>query len=192
MLWISIIFAGTDINSLEKPKTIIDYTNTLQFPVAFLNFIVISFLSYQVYIYNRNKDITDFKSKTPLIVIRQESYTGIYTIVNSGLGPALNIRILSDLDKQNKIWRKNQIGFDLINDTKIELNQIDKEQYLILYSDMFGYEYFTYMKDNFLIFNSIEKKISNKYKSKHYLKALEKINYERADESFLEHHIPSV
>ena len=163
VLSIFIIFTGTDINSLEKPKTVIDYTNALQFPVAFLNFIVISFLSYQVYIYNRNKDIIDFKSKTPLIVIRQESDTGKYIIVNSGLGPALNIRILSDLDKENKIWRKNQIGFDLINDTEIELNQIDKEQYLILYSDMFGYEYFTYMKDNFLIFNAIEKKFSNKY-----------------------------
>lgn len=187
-----LLIIGTDINSLEKPKTINDYTNSLQFPITFLNLIIITFLSYQVYVYNKNKDTIDFKSKTPLIVIRQIPFQGNYIIVNTGQGPALNVRILSNLDEENKTWLINQVGFDLANESEIELDYFNKEQYLILYSDMFGNEYFTYMRNNYMIFNSTNKKLANKYKSEYYKEALEKLNYKRAEEKFLDFHRPSV
>ena len=132
--------------------------------IDIINALVITILTIQVYHYNKKKDELDFKTKTPLISISQEEYSSEYIIQNIGGGPALNIRILSDLDSETKFWKKNLIGYDLFGNNSLKLDNENKEQYLITYNDIYGNLYYSYMKNNHLQFGfltSSEKKSAN-------------------------------
>ena len=152
--------------------------------IDIINVFIVTILTIQVFRYNSRKDELDFKTKTPLISIFQEKYFGNYKIKNIGGGPALNIRILSDIDENEKCWRKNIIGFDLFGENVFELDFYNKEQYLILYNDIYGEKYFSYMIDSRLSFGTEKNNIP--------MDIAKMINYKREDEEFSEHNVPSV
>lgn len=152
--------------------------------IDLINVIIVTLLTIQVFKYNSKKDELDFKTKTPIISIFQEKYSGQYKIKNLGGGPALNIRILSDLDENEKLWKKNIIGFDLFGENIFDLDFFNKEQYLIIYCDIYEDEYFSYMINSRLSFGTVKNNT---------LKNIEEmINYKRADEEFADFYIPSV
>lgn len=151
--------------------------------INIINAFAIIILTLEVYDYNKKKDEIDFKSKTPLISIIQEDYTGRYQIQNIGGGPALNVRILSDLDDTMKFWRKNIIAYDLFGSKIFNLDEINKEQYLITYNDIYNTNYYSYMKDNHLLFGSVNSS------DEHIRKML---YYEKGTEIFCNIQVPSV
>ncbi|WP_125719148.1 hypothetical protein [Flavobacterium ustbae] len=163
-------------------------TNVATIYIEIINALIIIILTIQVYHYNKKKDELDFKTKTPLISISQEEYSSEYIIQNIGGGPALNVRILSDLDTENKFWKKNLIGYDLFGNNSFKLDYENKEQYLITYNDIYGDLYYSYMKNNHLQFGSLtssnEKKVSNKIQKM--------LTYEKQVEDFSSRHTPSV
>lgn len=138
--------------------------NTINFwnlVIAIINLLVFIYFTKLVYEYNKKKDKIDFLRQVPLISIEQKDDYNYY-IKNVGSGPAINIRILSEPDFDNKTWNKNEIGYSLFGDsTEIELSTFDKSVYLILYSDIHQKSYFSYMKNNILTFGSLEESKSN-------------------------------
>lgn len=64
--------------------------------ITAINLFVFAWFTKLIYDYNKNKDQIDFLRQVPLISIEQNEDHG-YFIKNVGYGPALNIRILSNL-----------------------------------------------------------------------------------------------
>lgn len=155
--------------------------------INLVNALVIIVLTAQVYLYNQKKDELDFKQKTPLVSIIQQEYNGGYYIRNIGGGPALNVRILSDLNLKEKIWKKNIIAFDLFGDSTFDLDNSNKEQYLITYNDIYGHAYYSYMKDNQLSFGSLA--IENSEIPNQIRKLF---SYPKTTEVFSQKHVPSI
>ena len=138
-----------------------NYINLSNLIIAIINLFVFIYFTKLVYDYNKKKDKIDFLRQVPLISIEQKDDYNYY-IKNVGSGPAINIRILSEPDFDNKTWNKNEIGYSLFGDsTEIELSTFDKSVYLILYSDIHQKNYFSYMKNNILSFGSLEESKSN-------------------------------
>ena len=163
-------------------------TDIISIYIEIINALVIIILTLQVYYYNKKIDDLDFKTKTPLISITQEDNSFDYIIQNIGGGPALNIRILSDLDEANKFWKKNTIGYDLFGNNSFRLDKLNKEQYLITYSDIYDNRYFSYMKNNHLQFGTVKSLNSNKLINQ----VQEMLNYDREAEYFSIINQPSV
>lgn len=160
----------------------IDHLNLV---LSFLNLGVFIYFTILVYFYNKSKDRIDFLRQVPLISIEQNEDSNYY-IKNVGSGPAINIRILSEPDFENRTWQKNEIGYSLFgNSTEIELNTFDKSAYLIIYSDIHQKEYYSYMKNNILHFGSI-KEIKSDDKTQKILK------FKRPKEQLRNIHVPSV
>jgi|GEM_PF-7134584 len=162
--------------------TTIDHLNLV---FTFVNLCVFIYFTILVYNYNKSKDRIDFLRQVPLISIEQ-NYNSNYYIKNVGSGPALNVRILSQPDFENKTWRKNEIGYSLFGDsTEIELNTFDKSAYLILYSDIHQKKYFSYMNNNILSFGA--------YKNTKSDDEINKIlKFKKPKEQLRDNHSPSV
>jgi hypothetical protein len=154
--------------------------------IEIINVAIIIVLTLQVYIYNKEKDNLDFKTKTPLVSISQEDDSGDYIIQNIGGGPALNVRALNDLDVSKKLWKKNIIAYDLFGNNSFKLDNSNKVQYLIIYDDIYENQYFSYMKDNKLLFGSI----TNENKVPSEVRIL--LQFNRNKEEFSNSHVPSV
>lgn len=138
-----------------------NYINFSNLIIAIINLFVFIYFTKLVYDYNKKKDKINFLRQVPLISIEQKDDYNYY-IKNVGSGPAINIRILSEPDFDNKTWNKNEIGYSLFGDsTEIELNSFDKSAYLIFYSDIHQKKYFSYMKNNILSFGSLDESKSN-------------------------------
>lgn len=153
--------------------------------IAFLNLIIFIILTLIIHNYNMSKDKLDFTRQTPLISIEQYEDHNYY-FKNIGSGPALNIKILSNIDFENHKWGKNEIGFSLFSNSKeIKLNTFDKEAYLIIYNDIHKREYYSFMVDSTLEFGRIKD-----VKKKTLLKKV--LDFERPNEEFRNIHIPSV
>jgi hypothetical protein len=163
-------------------------TDVTSIYIEIINAIVIIMLTIQVYYYNTKKDELDFKTKTPLISITQEDYSGDYIIQNIGGGPALNVRILSDLDEASNFWRKNTIGYDLFGNNSFQLEHLNKEQYLITYNDIYDNRYYSYMRNNYLLFGSLE--LSERKKLPNEIQNM--LKYKKEEEDFSIRNTPSV
>ncbi|MGH2667159.1 hypothetical protein [Flavobacterium sp.] len=169
-----------------EPSTVESTTiDILNLSLTFVNLCVFIYFTKLVYDYNKSKDKIDFLRQVPLVSIEQKDDCNYY-IKNVGSGPAINIRILSEPDFENRTWNKNEIGYSLFGDsTEIELNPFDKSAYLILYSDIHQKNYFSYMKNNILSFGSLEDSKSND-------KIHKILKFKRPAEEFRRNHIPSV
>lgn len=166
-------------------------TDTVSIYIDLINALVIIFLTLLIYKYNEKKDALDFKTKTPLVSIKQEDDSYYYVIQNIGGGPALNIRVLSDLDDTTKTWRKNIIAFDLFGNNTFILDTSNKKQYLITYNDIYGSCYYSYMKNNELLFGNYNFKEINQ-KNALSDKIIELLHYNKNNETFSERQAPSV
>lgn len=161
-------------------------TNVISIYIDLLNAIIIIFLTVQVYLYNKNKDEIDFKSRTPIISIYQEEdYTGDYYIQNIGVAPAINIRVLSDFDEIKSIWKLNIIAYDLLGNKTFKLDPSNKLQYLVLYKDIYNKEYYSYMINNTLSFGEVNSKNTDK-------KIQKLLQYKRTKEIMCDFYPPSV
>jgi hypothetical protein len=161
------------------------YTEILNLIVSALNVIAFITLSVMIHRYNVKKDAIDFMRQIPLISIEQ-NYNQNFEIKNIGSGPALNVKVLSNPDFEEKIWRINEIAYNIFNDGKtIELISFNKIAYLILYSDVHQNKYYSFMHDNIFHFGKVDdkklpKEIGNILK------------FEKAEESFMNYNQPSV
>ena len=153
--------------------------------ISLINLLVFFYFTKLVYDYNKTKDKIDFLRQVPLISIEQNE-NHKYFIKNVGSGPALNVRILSSPNFEDKVWELNEIGFCLFgSSSEIELNSFDKSAYLILYNDIHKKKYFSYMTDNELEYGNVkDKKLKGKVK--------QVLNFNRATEQLREEHHPSV
>jgi hypothetical protein len=153
--------------------------------LTIVNLLVFVFFTKLIYDYNKHKDQIDFLRQVPLISIEQNDNHS-YFIRNVGSGPALNIRILSKPNFEDKVWELNEIGFSLFgNSSEIELNSFDKSAYLILYNDIHKKDYFSFMIDNKLEYGSI-----TDAKQKDNIKKV--LKFSRAKEQLREEHAPSI
>lgn len=185
LICLGVIIIFVLFHILISNKYVLDTEIVLVY-IQIINAAIIILLTVQVYLYNKEKDKIDFKTKTPLISITQEDYSGNYYIQNIGGGPALNIRVLSDLDVEKKVWKINIIAFDLFGNNSFLLDNTNKEQYLIIYNDIYENQYYSYMKGNKLLFGSISDN------NRSFEKIYELLQYRRSVEQFSIRHIPSV
>lgn len=87
-----------------------DTMELLDLIISVINLLVFIYFTILVYKYNKTKDNIDFLRQVPLISIEQNE-NHKYFIKNVGSGPALNIRILSNPNFEDKVWELNEIGF---------------------------------------------------------------------------------
>lgn len=162
-----------------------DNIELLNLIVAAINLVVFIVFTFLVFFYNKAKDRIDFLRQVPLISIEQNDHNN-YSIKNVGSGPALNVRILSEPDFDNRFWNKNEIGYALFGDnTELEIDPNDKSAYLILYNDIHQKNYFSYMIDNTLKFGSVEDAKSDK-------DMMKILKFNKSKEQFRTVHIPSI
>lgn len=161
------------------------YTEILNLIVAALNVITFIILTLVIHKYNVKKDVIDFMRQIPLISIEQ-NHNQNFEIKNIGSGPALNVKVLSNPDFEEKIWRRNEIAYNIFNDGKtIELITSNKIAYLILYSDIHQNKYYSFMQDNIFHFGKVnDKKLPREIGHK--------LKFDQAEESFMLNNQPSV
>lgn len=154
-----------------QSKQTSDWSNFATFLAVFIslaNLFVFIYFSELIYNYNLKKDeLIEEKEKQiealerPILSFNKTEKS-IYEITNIGRGAALNVKVLVKLkiDKNKHGWSWGYICYSLYIHQNLSLpNTIDCLEICAKYTDIFGNQFVSYMKDDYLkiIDLSIEK-----------------------------------
>lgn len=139
-----------------------DWSNFATFFAAFIslaNLFVFIYFSELIYKYNLKRDeLIEEKEKQiealekPILAF-SKTQESIYEVTNIGRGAALNVKVLVKLkeDENKDGWSWGYICYSLyVHQTLPLLNTINCVEICAKYTDIFGNQFISYMKDDYL------------------------------------------
>jgi len=140
-------------NPIIKRAVLVDFSFFISAIIAFVNMIVVGALTILIYDYNQkvteDRIIHENILEKPILAFRMYERVGFYTVQNVGKGAAINVKVKSNLDLENRKWDQLRLSYSLQSGEGKEMswtyncNAISAE-----YSDIFGTRYCSYMRDD--------------------------------------------
>lgn len=145
-----------------KSKQTSDWSNFATFFAAFVslaNLFVFIYFSELIYKYNLKKDEQIEEKEKQIealekpILAFSKTKESIYEVTNIGRGAALNVKVLVKLkeDENKDDWSWGYICYSLhVHQTLLLPNTINCLEICAKYTDIFGNQFISYMKDDYL------------------------------------------